>query len=70
MLSTAIYLRPKDPNESLLEGREWKDVARYCFEAGTVIGVLSYILVQQGGEMMNQGFVSFIKQLVSRTIET
>jgi hypothetical protein len=65
MLSVAIYLRPNDPDEPLLEGTEWNHVTRYCFEVGTVIGVLSYIIVQQGGEMMNQGFFSFIKQLVS-----
>lgn len=60
----AIYLRPNDPNESLLEVTEWQHITRYCFEVGTVLGVLSYIFVQQGGEMMNQGVLSFIKQMV------
>lgn len=65
MLSMAIYLRPTDPNESLLGGMEWHDIARYSFEIGTVCGVLSYIIIQQGGEMLNQGACSFIKQLVN-----
>lgn len=65
MLSTAIYLRPEDPDESLLGSMEWNHVVRYCFEVGTVTGVLSYIIIQQGGEMMNQGYLSFLKQLVS-----
>ncbi|XP_065200513.1 transient receptor potential cation channel subfamily V member 6 isoform X2 [Planococcus citri] len=63
MLSMAIYLRPTEPDEPLLGGMEWHDITRYCFEVGTVCGVLSYIIIQQGGEMLNQGFCSFIKQL-------
>nr|AOR81475.1 inactive [Nilaparvata lugens] len=63
MLSTAVYLRPLDRSKSLLEGDDWADYARYGFEIGTVIGVLSYLVVQQGGEIKNQGFFSFIKQL-------
>lgn len=65
MLSMAIYLRPTDPDEPLLGGMEWHEVTRYCFEVGTVCGVLSYIIVQQGGEMLNQGICSFIKQMVN-----
>lgn len=65
MLSMAIYLRPTEQDEPLLGGMEWPDITRYSFEVGTVCGVLSYIIIQQGGEMMNQGFCSFIKQLVN-----
>lgn len=64
MMSMAIYLRPKDPNKPLLGGMEWSDITRYSFEIGTVCGVLSYIIVQQGAEMLNQGFLSFFKQMV------
>ncbi|XP_063218007.1 transient receptor potential cation channel subfamily V member 4 isoform X2 [Bacillus rossius redtenbacheri] len=63
LLSTAIYMRPAEQDEPLLGGREWHDIARYCAEAGTVCGVLSYVLLQQGGEIHNQGLSSFLKQL-------
>jgi hypothetical protein len=65
MLSMAIYLRPVDRNEPLLGGTDWNDLTRYGFEIGTVIGVLCYVIVQQGEEIKNQGFWSFCKQLVS-----
>jgi hypothetical protein len=60
----AIYLRPVDRNKPLLGGTEWDDLTRYGFEIGTVIGVLCYVIVQQGEEIKNQGFRSFCKQLV------
>ncbi|KAJ8870585.1 hypothetical protein PR048_029608 [Dryococelus australis] len=63
LLSTAIYLRPVDQADPLLGNTEWHDIARYCAEIGTVCGVLSYVLLQQGGEIKNQGFYSFLKQL-------
>ncbi|XP_015371179.1 PREDICTED: transient receptor potential cation channel subfamily V member 6 [Diuraphis noxia] len=63
MLSISIYLRPVDQDKPLLgEAEDWQDVARYCFEGGTVVGVLSYLIVQQGGEILNQGLVGFLKQ--------
>lgn len=65
MLSISIYLRPVDQDKPLLgEAEDWQDVARYCFEGGTVVGVLSYLIVQQGGEILNQGLVGFLKQTV------
>lgn len=65
MLSMSIYLRPIDQDKSLLgEAEDWQDVLRYCFEGGTVVGVLSYLIVQQGGEILNQGLVGFLKQTV------
>jgi len=65
MLSISIYLRPVDQDKPLLgEAEDWQDVVRYCFEGGTVVGVLSYLIVQQGGEILNQGLVGFLKQTV------
>ncbi|KAK9499090.1 hypothetical protein O3M35_003602 [Rhynocoris fuscipes] len=61
-LSGAVYLRPTDRNKPLLGGDTWQDYTRQGFEICTVIGVLSYVIVQQGGEIKNQGFLSFIKQ--------
>ncbi|XP_050533722.1 transient receptor potential cation channel subfamily V member 5 isoform X2 [Daktulosphaira vitifoliae] len=63
MLSISIYLRPVDQDKPLLGLTEnWQDIARYCFEGGTVLGVLSYLIFQQGGEILNQGLVGFLKQ--------
>lgn len=65
MLSISIYLRPVDQDKPLIgEAEDWQDVARYCFEGGTIVGVLSYLIVQQGGEILNQGLVGFLKQTV------
>ncbi|EAT38898.1 AAEL009258-PA [Aedes aegypti] len=36
---------------------------RYGFEIATVMGVLSYVVLQQGDEIKNQGLISFIKSL-------
>lgn len=41
------------------------EVARYCSEVCTLIGVLSYVIFQQGDEIKNQGLAAFLKQLVS-----
>lgn len=43
---------------------EITDVVRTAAECITVLGVLNYILVQLGGEMINVGPLSFLKQLV------
>lgn len=62
-LSLALYLRPDDPDEELLG---WTDdptvIARYACEIGTLIGVLSYLIFQQGDEIRNQGLFTFLKQ--------
>lgn len=39
-------------------------IARYCSEVVTLIGVLSYVIFQQGDEIKNQGLAAFTKQLV------
>nr|XP_018913838.1 PREDICTED: transient receptor potential cation channel subfamily V member 6 [Bemisia tabaci] len=65
MLSMAVYLRPVDREQPLIGGDDWSDIARYGFEVGTIMGVLSYLVVQQGGEIKNQGLGSFLKQLMA-----
>lgn len=41
------------------------NIIRYCSEVATLIGVLSYVIFQQGHEIKNQGLPAFLKQLVS-----
>lgn len=41
-----------------------KNIIRYCSEVATLMGVLSYVVFQQGHEIKNQGFAAFVKQLV------
>lgn len=66
-LSLAVYFRPADMDVVLLQWpEEITDVVRIAAECSTVLGVLSYILVQLGGEMINIGPLSFLKQLVGR----
>ncbi|XP_014251524.1 transient receptor potential cation channel subfamily V member 5 isoform X2 [Cimex lectularius] len=62
LLSGAVYLRPTDRNKPLLGGNDWQDYIRQGFEFGTILGVLSYLVVQQGGEIKNQGLWSYLKQ--------
>lgn len=64
MLSMAIYLRPDDHDDPLIGGTSTQDIMRYCFELGTIGGVLHYLIFQQGEEIKNQGLISFLKQLV------
>lgn len=68
-LSLAVYLRPEDPDEPLLG---WSDdftvIARYLCEIGTVLGVLSYVIYQQGDEIKNQGLWTFLKHQVLTNI--
>lgn len=44
---------------------ELTDVGRAIAEVVTVLGVVGYILLQLGGEIVNIGPISFLKQLVS-----
>ncbi|XP_043512681.1 transient receptor potential cation channel subfamily V member 4 [Frieseomelitta varia] len=63
-LSLAVYLRPSNMDSTLLTWpEEITEVARVIAECITVLGVLSYILVQLGGEVINIGLLSFMKQL-------
>lgn len=39
-------------------------VIRYISEIATLLGVLSYLVLQQGDEIKNQGLPAFLKQLV------
>lgn len=38
-------------------------IIRYCCECATVLGVISFVVFQQGDELKNQGLASFLKQL-------
>lgn len=42
-------------------------IIRYISEVCTLIGVLSYVIFQQGDEIRNQGFSAFMKQLVTQS---
>lgn len=64
-LSLAIYLRPDDPDVPLLEySDDVTVIMRYVCEVCTVLCVLSYVILQQGDEIRNQGFWTFLKQQV------
>lgn len=45
-----------------------KNIARYCSEVATLAGVLSYLFLQLGDEIKNQGLSAFMRQLVSRKL--
>ncbi|KAF7280410.1 hypothetical protein GWI33_006076 [Rhynchophorus ferrugineus] len=63
VMSFALYMRPDDPDVALLG---WSDepavIVRYAAEIGTLTSILSYLVFQQGDEIRNQGFWSFLKQ--------
>lgn len=40
------------------------NMIRYFSEVATLVGVLSYVIFQQGDEIKNQGLSAFLKQLV------
>lgn len=64
-LSLAVYMRPTNTEQSLTEWpREISDIGRLIAECITVIGVLCYISIQLGGEILNIGIPSFLIQLV------
>ncbi|XP_050705594.1 transient receptor potential cation channel subfamily V member 6-like [Eriocheir sinensis] len=80
LMSGAVYLRPcycgpkdMDKHDEVVRAKLHNDffdydvqsIARYCFEAGTLAGVISYVVFQQGEEIMNQGLSSFMRGLVS-----
>ncbi|KAE8748924.1 hypothetical protein FOCC_FOCC004329 [Frankliniella occidentalis] len=61
-LSMAVYLRPERGEQ---EDDDWnaRSILRAGFEVGTLCNILSYLIVQQGGEIKNQGLPSFLKGL-------
>ncbi|XP_034241411.1 transient receptor potential cation channel subfamily V member 6 [Thrips palmi] len=64
-LSMAVYLRPERKASDVAVEEEWDVTAvlRASFEVGTLCNIMSYLLLQQGGEIKNQGLSSFLKQL-------
>lgn len=62
-LSLAVYLRPVEP-EYLLGGRTTRDYVRFVAEIGTIVGCLTFLLFQQGGEIKAQGFAGYFRSLV------
>lgn len=46
------------------ESMDITNMIRYFSEVATLIGVLSYVVFQQGDEIKNQGLPAFLKQLV------
>ncbi|XP_011501186.1 PREDICTED: uncharacterized protein LOC105364854 [Ceratosolen solmsi marchali] len=63
-LSLAVYFRPAEIDNELTKWpEEITDVVRVIAECITILGVLGYILLQLGGEIVNIGFISFLKQL-------
>lgn len=54
-----------ESNDADEESMDVTTVIRYASEVGTLIGVLSYVVFQQGHEIKNQGFSAFLKQLVN-----
>lgn len=50
--------------DDFIEETDVNRIIRYCSEVATIIGVLSYVIFQQGDEVKNQGLVAFLKQLV------
>lgn len=46
------------------ESMDITNMIRYFSEVATLIGVLSYVIFQQGDEIKNQGLPAFLKQLV------
>ncbi|XP_059616781.1 uncharacterized protein LOC132261808 [Phlebotomus argentipes] len=73
-LSISIYLRPESEksDEEEVEPTNAPDddddfdvttIIRYCAEICTILGVLSYVVFQQGDEVKNQGLVAFLRQL-------
>ncbi|XP_039497702.1 uncharacterized protein LOC120455505 isoform X1 [Drosophila santomea] len=60
--AAALLDMPTDEGDS---GGDYnaQTVARYCAEFATLVGVLSYVIFQQGDEIKNQGLSAFLKQL-------
>lgn len=55
-----------DSNLDEIEDMDISTMIRYFSEVATLVGVLSYVIFQQGDEIKNQGLSAFLKQLVSK----
>lgn len=53
-----------DEEDEDADSMDIMNIIRYGSEVATLIGVLSYVIFQQGDEIKNQGFRAFLKQLV------
>lgn len=64
-LSVSIYMRPSKANLAAKETDELdgQTITRYLAETATILGVLSYVILQQGDEVKNQGLSAFLKGL-------
>ena len=45
------------------EGLDVQTIVRYTCECATIVGVISFVVFQQGDELKNQGLSAFMKQL-------
>lgn len=54
-----------DADEEEDDSMNVMNIIRYGSEVATLIGVLSYVIFQQGDEIKNQGLSAFLKQLVT-----
>lgn len=64
-IENGIMVTEDPEHDSMNEETDVQDIVRYCSEIATLIGVLSYVLVQQGDEIKNQGMAAYLKQLVN-----
>lgn len=55
-----------DDNPDEAEDMDISTMIRYFSEVATLVGVLSYVIFQQGDEIKNQGLSAFLKQLVNK----
>uniref|UniRef100_T1GKP7 Ion transport domain-containing protein n=1 Tax=Megaselia scalaris TaxID=36166 RepID=T1GKP7_MEGSC len=62
-LSVSIYMRPSKADLAAKETDELdgQTITRYLAETATILGVLSYVILQQGDEVKNQGLSAAIK---------
>lgn len=61
-VSTTIATPVNATWQDRMTNLEATDLIRYSAEICTILGVLSYIIVQQGDEVKNQGMNAFLKQ--------
>ena len=66
-MSMAVYLRPEHSKPLLVpfEQMDARGYTRVVFELITCFNCFLFLVVQQSSEISNQGFVGFMKQLVT-----